>query len=251
MKARIILDIIYLSACNVTSRAYVSTTFSNERFLSQNTPTPPAARPVLRAVLFSSKSLSAPALPPTTKPAMRNDIERTLFHEQTILSRLDELAADITRDYEGRELTVIAVLNGSVFFMADLLRRIQLPLSLDCLSVSSYHGGTESSGVISFDQTSLPDVDGRDVLILDDILDTGLTLHAICGRLQREANPASVRICVLLRKDKPRAQELEAHYVGFDIGDEFVVGYGLDYRERYRNLPFIGVLKPEIFAPKN
>ena len=179
---------------------------------------------------------------------MRNDIERTLFHEQTILARLDALAADITCDYEGRDLTVIAVLNGSLFFMADLLRRIQRPLSLDCISVSSYHGGTESTGTITFDQTSLPDVEGRDVLILDDILDTGLTLHAICTRLKTEANPASIRICVLLRKDKPRAQELEAHYVGFDIGDEFVVGYGLDYRERYRNLPFIGVLKPEVFA---
>ncbi len=179
---------------------------------------------------------------------MRNDIERTLFHEQTILQRLDVLAEHITRDYEGRDLTVIAVLNGSLFFMADLLRRIQRPLSLDCLSVSSYHGGTESTGTITFDQTSLPDVNGRDVLILDDILDTGLTLHAICNRLKNEASPASVRICVLLRKEKQRAQELEAHYVGFDIGDEFVVGYGLDYQERYRNLPYIGVLKAEIFA---
>jgi hypoxanthine phosphoribosyltransferase len=179
---------------------------------------------------------------------MIHDIERTLFHEQTILSRLDELAAEITRDYDGRELTVIAVLNGSIFFMADLLRRIQLPLRLDCLSVSSYHGGTESSGVVTFDQTSLPDVDGRHVLILDDILDTGLTLHAISERLKTEAHPASTRVCVLLRKDKARAQEMEADYVGFEIGDEFVVGYGLDYQERYRNLPFIGVLRHEIFA---
>lgn len=180
---------------------------------------------------------------------MQDDIERTLYHEQTILSRLDELAADITRDYAGRELTVIAILNGSIFFMADLLRRIQLPLRLDCLSVSSYHGGTESTGVVTFDQTSLPDVDGRNVLLLDDILDTGQTLHAICARLKAEASPQSVRICVLLRKDKVRAKEMEADYVGFDIGDEFVVGYGLDYQERYRNLPYIGVLRAEVFAP--
>ncbi len=179
---------------------------------------------------------------------MERDIERTLFHEQTILRRLDELAAEITADYEGRELTVIAVLNGSIFFMADLLRRIQRPLSLDCLSVSSYHGGTESSGTVSFDQTSLPDVDGRHVLILDDILDTGRTLHAICKRLKEEANPASIRICVLLRKNKERDEEMEADYSGFDIDDEFVVGYGLDYQERYRNLPYIGVLKQEVFA---
>ena len=174
---------------------------------------------------------------------MLNDIERTLFHEQTILSRLDELGAQISRDYDGRELTVIAVLNGSILFVADLMRRIQLPLRLDCISVSSYHGGTESSGTVTFDQTSLPDVAGRHVLILDDILDTGRTLHAIRKRLHEEASALSVRICVLLRKEKVRAEELDADYVGFDIGDEFVVGYGLDYREQYRNLPFIGVLK--------
>jgi hypoxanthine phosphoribosyltransferase len=179
---------------------------------------------------------------------MQKDIERTLFHEQTILQRLDQLAASITRDYEGKDVTVVAVLNGSIFFMADLLRRIQLPLRLDCLSVSSYHGATESSGHVTFDQNSLPDVAGRHVLILDDILDTGRTLHAICTRLRAEGNPLNIRICVLLRKLKARAKEMEADYVGFDIGDEFVVGYGLDYQERYRNLPFVGVLKREVFA---
>jgi hypoxanthine phosphoribosyltransferase len=179
---------------------------------------------------------------------MLNDIERTLYHEQTILSRLDEMASQISADYAGRDITVIAVLNGSLFFMADLLRRIQLPLRLDCLSVSSYHGGTQSTGTVTFDQTSLPDVTGRHVLILDDILDTGLTLNAIRDRLLAETSPASVRICVLLRKEKPRARELEADYVGFNIGDEFVVGYGLDFDEHYRNLPFIGVLKPEVFS---
>ena len=179
---------------------------------------------------------------------MQKDIERTLFHEQTILQRLDLLGDEISHDYADKELTVVAVLNGSVFFMADLLRRIQLPLRLDCLSVSSYHGGTESSGHVTFDQTSLPDVEGRHVLILDDILDTGRTLHAIRKRLHEESNPASIRICVLLRKLKGRAEELEADYVGFDIGDEFVVGYGLDFQEHYRNLPFIGVLKREVFA---
>lgn len=175
---------------------------------------------------------------------MLNDIERTLFHEETIFRRLDELGAQITRDYDGRELTVIAVLNGSILFVADLMRRIQLPLRLDCIRVSSYHGGTESSGTVTFAHTSLPDVAGRHVLILDDILDTGRTLHAIRRRLNEEAGALSVRICVLLRKAKMRAEELDADYAGFDIGDEFVVGYGLDYMEQYRNLPFIGVLKP-------
>lgn len=177
---------------------------------------------------------------------VHDDLERILFHEQTILSRLDALAAEITEHYRGRDLTVLAVLNGSLIFTADLLRRIPLPLQLDCLSVASYHGGAQSSGVVTFDQLALPDIADRHVLIVDDILDTGRTLHAICGRLRAEARPSSVRICVLLRKLKQRAQAMEADYAGFDIGDEFVVGYGLDYRERYRNLPFIGVLRQEM-----
>ena len=142
----------------------------------------------------------------------------------------------------------IAVLNGSLIFAADLLRRIPLPLKLDCLSVASYHGGTESTGVVTFDQISLPDVTGRHVLIMDDILDTGRTLHAIRHKLLTETQPQSVRICVLLQKQVQRAEELEADYVGFEIANEFVVGYGLDYQERYRNLPFIGVLRREVYA---
>jgi hypoxanthine phosphoribosyltransferase len=180
-------------------------------------------------------------------PAMLDDVEKTLFHEQTILARLDALAAEITEDYRGKELTVVAVLNGSLIFAADLLRRVPLPLKLDCLSVSSYHGGTESSGVVTFDQLSLPDIDGRHVLILDDILDTGRTLHAICDKLRVETRPLSVKVCVLLRKNVEREKELEAHYVGFDIENEFVIGYGLDYQERYRNLPFIGVLRSALW----
>ncbi len=179
---------------------------------------------------------------------MLEDVERILFHEQTILSRLDELAAQISEEYRGQELTIIAVLNGSLIFAADLLRRIPLPLKLDCISVSSYHGGTESSGTVTFDQLSIPEIDGRHVLIVDDILDSGRTLHAICGKLRAEASPLSVKICVLLRKVKERAEEMDADYVGFEIGDEFVIGYGLDYDERYRNLPFVGVLRSEIFA---
>lgn len=179
---------------------------------------------------------------------MVNDIETILFHEQTIFSRLDALAAQITADYQGKELTVVAVLNGSFMFMADLLRRIPLPLKIDCISVSSYHGGTESSGEVTFHQNELPDIDERHVLVIDDILDTGLTLHAICEKLRCECRPLSVECCVLLAKRKVRAAEAEAKYVGFEIGDEFVVGYGLDYDERYRNLPFVGVLRSEVFG---
>ena len=172
-------------------------------------------------------------------------ISRVLFDEAAIAARLDALAEAITNDYSNKPLTVVAVLNGSVIFAADLLRRIRLPLRLDCISVASYHGGTESSGVVTFLQTVLPDVIGRHVLLLDDILDTGRTLHAIREKLLAEASPLDVRIAVLLRKSKKRAEPLDADYAGFDIGDEFVVGYGLDYQGHYRNLPFIGVLRGE------
>ena len=179
---------------------------------------------------------------------MQDDLERVLFDEAAILRRLDEIAAQITDDYRDRELTVIAVLNGSLIFMADLLRRIPLPLKLDCLSVASYHGGTKSTGEVVFRQVALPDVEGRHILILDDILDSGLTLAAIRRRLE-EASPRSVRVCVLLEKKIVRAAPVEADYIGFEIGNEFVVGYGLDYMERYRNLPCIGVLRKELIAP--
>src|SRR5947209_10241210 len=178
---------------------------------------------------------------------MQDDLERVLFSEEKILARLDEISAEITADYRERELTVIAVLNGSLIFMADLLRRIPLPLKLDCLSVASYHGGIKSSGDVVFRQVSLPDVAGRHILILDDILDSGLTLNAIRRKLE-EANPRSIRVCVLLEKQIPRAAPIDADYVGFKIGGEFVVGYGLDYMERYRNLPCIGVLRKDMIA---
>jgi len=176
---------------------------------------------------------------------MQEDLERVLFDEATILHRLDEIAAQISADYKDRDLTVIAVLNGSLIFMADLLRRIPLPLKLDCLSVASYHGGTMTTGEVVFKQVSLPDVAGRHILILDDILDSGTTLAAIAEKL-RAVRPLSVKICVLLRKKKMRLRQVEADYVGFDIEDEFVVGYGLDYQEHYRNLPCVGVLRKEL-----
>lgn len=178
---------------------------------------------------------------------MQADLERILFDEATIHRRLGELAAQITEDYRNRELTVVAILNGSVILLADLLRRIPLPLKLDCLSVASYHGGTKSVGELIFRQVSMPDVAGRDVLILDDILDSGVTLAAIREKLET-AGPSSVRICVLLEKKRTRTRAVEPDYVGFEIADEFVVGYGLDYMERYRNLPCIGVLRKELVA---
>lgn len=181
---------------------------------------------------------------------MQDDLARVLFDEPTILRRLDEIAAEITRDYAERDLTVIAILNGSLMFMADLLRRIPLPLKLDCLSVASYHGGIETSGELIFRQVAMPDIAGRHILILDDILDSGVTLAAVREKLNTAA-PASVRVCVLLQKKKTRRRTVDADYVGFEIEDEFVVGYGLDYAERYRNLPYIGVLRKELINREN
>lgn len=178
------------------------------------------------------------------------DIGKVLFHESTILARLDEIAAEITKDYRGREITVVGILNGSCLFLGDLLRRIPLPLKVDCLAVASYHGGTKSSGTVSFRQHELPDVAGRHVLIVDDILDTGRTLAAVKRTFMETGSAESVRSCVLLDKNVPREEDVSSDYVGFTIPNEFVVGYGLDYMGHYRNLPFIGVLTDEAIARK-
>ena len=176
---------------------------------------------------------------------MQGDLERVLFDEPTILRRLDEIAAQISKDYSKKELTVIVVLNGSLVFMADLMRRIQLPLRLDCLSVASYHGKAQTSGEVIFKQIALPDVQDRHILILDDILDSGNTLAAIREKLET-LQPRTIKVCVLLSKRKQRSRAIDADYIGFEIEDEFVVGYGLDYDERYRNLPCIGVLRKDL-----
>jgi hypoxanthine phosphoribosyltransferase len=176
------------------------------------------------------------------------DIERVLFDQSAIHKRLDLMVAQITADYRDRELTVIAVLTGSLIFMSDLLRRIPLRVKLDCLNVVSYHGKAQTSGNVIFKDMGVPDVAGRDVLVLDDILDTGQTLSAVCEKLQA-AKPRSLRVCVLLSKRKQRLREVDANYLAFEIEDEFVVGYGLDFMERYRNLPYIGVLRKELLQP--
>ncbi|HZS17422.1 MAG TPA: hypoxanthine phosphoribosyltransferase [Candidatus Udaeobacter sp.] len=177
--------------------------------------------------------------------SMRSDLERVLFDEPAIHRRLDEIAAQVSEDYCHRQLTVIAVLHGSLMFVADLLRRIPLPLKLDCVSATSYYGQSQSSREVVFKEATVPDIAGRDVLILDDILDSGNTLLAIRKMLET-ANPRSIQTCVLLSKKKARARVVDVDYVGFEIEDEFVVGYGLDFRERYRNLPFIGVLRKKL-----
>lgn len=179
---------------------------------------------------------------------MRADLEKVLFHETTILARLDQLAESLTRELDGKDVTAVVILNGGMILMADLLRRIQIPLRIESLGASSYHGGTESSGVVKLLGAGLPDVRGKHVLLLDDILDTGRTLQLVKSKLLEVGEAASVCTCVLLSKKVTRAVEVNADYVGFEIEDEFVVGYGLDYDGRYRNLPFIGVLKNSVIA---
>lgn len=182
---------------------------------------------------------------------MHDHLQTTLFDETTILSRLDEIAEQITRDYQGKNLTVVAILHGGLIMMADLLRRIQLPLKIECISVESYHGGTSSSGEVRFKTVEMPDFTGEHVLVLDDILDTGRTLDAIGRRVAAECSPESVKLAVLLDKKVERAAEVKPDYVGFVVDDLFVVGYGLDYQGRYRNLPLIGTLKEEHILPEH
>lgn len=201
------------------------------------------------ALLHHNRALISPPADGLLR-SMQADIERVLFDEPAIHKRLDQMAAQITADYHDRELTVIAVLTGSLMFMSDLLRRIPLRLKLDCLNVVSYHGKAQTSGNVTFKDMCVPDVASRDVLVLDDILDTGQTLSAVCEKLQAAKLP-SLRVCVLLSKRKQRVRDVNADYVGFEIEDEFVVGYGLDFMERYRNLPYIGVLRKELHQPRS
>ena len=173
---------------------------------------------------------------------MEQDLQKILYSEQTILSRLDSVGSQLSKDYAGKDLTVIAIMNGSIMFMSDLLKRVNIPLQIDCWSVSSYHG-SKSSGTINFRQHDIVDVSDRHVLLLDDILDSGLTLHTIKNKVLDETKALSVKSCVLLSKKVERVRPIEADYVAFDIENEFVVGYGLDYNEHYRNLPYVAVLK--------
>lgn len=175
---------------------------------------------------------------------MKRNAERVLIDEAVIGKRLDAMAAEVESGFPSGPLLVIILLKGALVFAADLLRRIPRELEIECMHVASYHGGTESSGRVDFADHAFPDVRGRHVLLLDDILDTGRTLHAVMKRLKQEG-AAGVRTAVLLSKDKKRAEAVEVDHVGFVIGDEFVVGYGLDHQGKYRNLPYIGVLAPD------
>jgi hypoxanthine phosphoribosyltransferase len=174
-------------------------------------------------------------------------LKEVLIPAERLAARTAELAARIDADYAGRRLLLVGVLKGAVMVMADLARALRLPVEMDWMAVSSYGSGTRSSGVVRILKDLDTDITGRDVLIVEDIIDSGLTLSWLVSNL-RSRGPASVEICTMLRKPAASQLDLAVAYTGFDIGDEFVVGYGLDYAEKYRNLPFIGTLAPEVYS---
>ena len=178
---------------------------------------------------------------------MHQDVERILFSQEQLRERVQTLGAQITRDYQGKNVAVASVLRGSYIFMADLTRAIELPLTVDFMAVSSYGAGTVSSGQVEIKKDLSDPIEGKDLLIVEDILDSGNTLYYLTDVL-RARKPASIRICTLLDKPERRTKPIRADYVGFTIPDAFVVGYGLDYDEKYRNLPYIGILKPSVYG---
>jgi len=181
-------------------------------------------------------------------PDLVNDVAEVLITEAQVRAKVAEMAAEMSRDYADRDLTLVSVLKGSLPFMADLMRAITIPVQIDLMEVSSYGGtSTETSGLVRILKDLSSSVEGRDVVIVEDIIDTGLTLNYL-QRYLRGKNPATLRICTLLDKPARRLASIEIDYRGFTIPDRFVVGYGLDYGEFYRNLPYIGVLKPEVYA---
>ncbi len=199
--------------------------------------------------IIGDMTRACPAVPAGTTalvPARwREEVERILITDEQIATRLLAMSRDIQRDFTGREMVVVSLLNGTVMFLADLIRHLDLPLRLDFIGVSSYGSGTESGDLVFTKELRL-DVHGRDVLLVDDILDTGKTMVRVLGKL-RALKPREIRTCVLLNKAARRIENVEADYDGFEIPDYFVVGYGLDYAERYRNLPFVGVLHPHVY----
>lgn len=178
---------------------------------------------------------------------MGKDLQKILLTKEQIDVRLGELAAQIDEAYRGRDLLLVGVLRGAVMTMADLSRKISIPLEMDWMAVSSYGSGTKSSGVVRILKDLDTDIQGRNVLIVEDIIDSGLTLSWLRSNLQSRG-PESVRIATALRKPDAAKVYIDVDYVGFDIPNEFVVGYGLDYAERYRHLPFVGTLAPHVYG---
>ena len=180
---------------------------------------------------------------------MHKDVEQILYTEEELRSRVKELGCQITADYAGREPLLISVLRGAYIFMADLTRSINLDVAVDFMSVSSYGAGTASSGQVEIKKDLSDSIKGKDLIIVEDILDSGNTLYYLLDVL-RARKPASIRICTLLDKPERRAKPITVDYAGFTVPDAFIVGYGLDYAERYRNLPYVGILKPGVYSGK-
>ena len=176
-----------------------------------------------------------------------NDIQEVLFSEEQLKNRVREIAQQITADYQGKEIMLISVLRGSFVFMADLCRAIDLPCTVDFMAVSSYGKGTKSSGQVQITKDLSEDISDRHIIVVEDILDSGNTLSYLLKILENR-HPASIRLCTLLDKPERRVKPVQVHYSGFTIPDAFVVGYGLDYAEKYRNLPYIGILKPRVYG---
>ena len=177
---------------------------------------------------------------------MENDILNVLISKEELAKKVQEIGAQISKDYAGKNLMMVSVLKGSVVFMADLMRAVTIPAEIDFMSVSSYGSGAKTSGVVKIIKDLDIELAGRDLLIVEDILDSGLTLSYI-KKILLERGPRSIKICTLLDKPERRKADILADYSGFEVPDEFVVGYGLDFAEKYRNLPYIGVLKPSVY----
>lgn len=177
---------------------------------------------------------------------MKNDVEQILFSEEIIGEKVAELGAIISKDYENEDLIVIGILKGSNIFMSDLIRKITLPISIDFMVVSSYGNSSETSGVVKILKDLEYNIEGKNIMIVEDIIDTGLTLSYLKDTLLRR-NPKSLRICTLLDKPSRRKAKLPIDYKGFEIPDEFIIGYGIDYAEKYRNLPYVASLKREVY----
>ena len=178
---------------------------------------------------------------------MKQDIDHVLISEKQLKARVQEIGSQISRDYEGKNLLMVSVLKGSVVFMSDLMRAITIPCRIDFMAISSYGSGVKTSGVVKIIKDLDIPLEGYDLLIVEDILDSGMTLDYTIGML-RGRNPKSIRLCTLLDKPDRRKVDIKADYVGFTVPDAFVVGYGLDYDEKYRNLPYVGILKPEVYS---
>src|SRR3712207_961913 len=177
---------------------------------------------------------------------MTNDIKEVLFSEEKLKEKVQEIGKKITEDYKGKQLILVGILKGSVPFMADLMKCVEMPCQIDFMDVSSYGNSTESSGVVRILKDLEFEVEGKDILIVEDIVDTGTTLEYLKTYLKSK-NPSSVSVACLLNKPDRRKVEVDVKYLGYEVPDEFLVGYGLDYAEKYRNLPFIGILKESVY----